>query len=97
MGDEKVSTVKKSKAQKVKAQKIIVTWDKKVKGLHTRSYPSGRKTYYVYYRDVDGIQKRPKLGDSKEMTLTQAREIASKVIEKAVAIKQIERQKLLGW
>ena len=66
----------------VKAKKTTVIWDSKVKGLHTRCYPTGRKCYFLYYRTADQMQRRPKLGDSEDITLTVARELALKLRQK---------------
>ena len=50
--------------------------DAKVTGLQLRVSPTGRKTFYLYFRTKSGKQKRPKLGDYGILTVEQARDTA---------------------
>lgn len=52
-----------------------VEHDSKVTGLHIR-HGKARSAYYLYYRTKAGKERRPKLGDTKLLTLTRAREMA---------------------
>ena len=54
------------------AQPGDVLRDVELKGLHLRAFP-GRKTFYLYFRTKEGVERRPKLGDYGVITLTQAR------------------------
>lgn len=56
-----------------------VEHDTKVTGLHIR-HGKARSAYYLYYRTKAGKERRPKLGDTKLLTLTRAREIALEML-----------------
>ena len=51
-------------------------WDTDVRGFHVRVMPSGRKTYTLYYRDLNGKQHKPRIGIHGDITIEEAREIA---------------------
>lgn len=55
-------------------------WDEKVSGLHLRHLPSGRKTFYLYYRTKQGRERRPKIGDLGTVGLQGARDIARSLL-----------------
>lgn len=61
-------------------------WDRgektSVKGLHLRVSRSGAKSFYLYYRTRAGQQRKPKLGMFGEITLSQARERARKLLDR---------------
>lgn len=63
-----------------------VVWDRgersSVKGLHLKVQPSGKKSFYFYYRARSGQERRPKIGTLGEITLAEAR-----VRAKALALK----------
>ncbi len=63
-----------------------VLWDKgssaSIKGLHLRVYENGRKSFLLYYRSLNGNQRRPKIGDFPETTLADARSRAKILIDK---------------
>lgn len=71
------------------AQPGTTTWDKdeqgSVKGLHLRVFASGAKSFYLYYKTKGGIERRPKLGDTAELTLSEARKRA-KILSNRVAL-----------
>jgi integrase len=48
-------------------------------GLHVRCFPN-RKSFYLYYRTRDGVERKPKLGDVGIITLAKARELAREVL-----------------
>lgn len=58
-----------------------VYWDTEIKGLHLRVFPT-KKAYYLYYKNLEGVQRRPKLGDANVLTLSQARKIAKEWLAK---------------
>lgn len=58
-------------------------WDTKCEGLHVRVLPSGSKSYYVFYRDQLGRQRRRSLGKTSVVPLDQARKKAREVIADA--------------
>ena len=58
--------------------------DPKIPGLHMRVFPRCR-TYYYRYRTHGGSERRPKLGAHPLISLTQARELANKLLVKVAA------------
>lgn len=54
--------------------------DDLVTGLEVRSFPNGRKAYYLYFRTKLGKARHPKIGDCKILTLAQARQIAKAML-----------------
>jgi len=59
-------------------------------GLHLRAF-AGRKVYYLFYRDKLGRQHRPKIGDTAELTLQEARQRASELLLRVGAGQTPER------
>lgn len=61
-------------------------WDKdekgSVRGLHLKTAPSGKKSFFLYYRSRSGIQRRPKLGDVTEISLAEARRRSKAILDK---------------
>jgi integrase len=53
-----------------------IIWDSEVPGLGLKVTPTGRKTFTLYYRTLDGTQRKPKVGEYGAVTLDQARSIA---------------------
>lgn len=60
-----------------------VIWDDDPKGLGLRVYPSGRKTFVVYYRDSGGADRLATIGDYGVFTLDQARDAARDMLRQA--------------
>ncbi len=52
------------------------TWDTEVKGFGVRVPASGRRTYILKYRTLDGRVRKPKIGVHGDLTVEQARTIA---------------------
>ena len=55
--------------------------DHEVSGLQLRCR-STKKTWHLYYRTRDGIERRPKLGEFPELALSRARELAKDMKER---------------
>ena len=53
-----------------------VFYDTKTTGLNLKVSSSGRKTFYLYFRNNNGDQRRPKIGRFGVITLEQARATA---------------------
>ncbi len=69
----------------VRAMKAGETlWDDVVDGLHVRC-TGPKRTFYLYYRTKDGVQRRPKLDHWGNITLTQARDAARDIRAKVAA------------
>lgn len=79
------TTLRPKNARRLSAQALVVAapgdilWDDMVPGLHAR-VGATRASYHVYYRTLDGRQRRPKLGDIRVLNLTQAREQARAIL-----------------
>jgi len=58
--------------------KDIILWDSEIKGFFCKITPSGKKSYFLYYRTQGRRQRRPKIGDHGVMTCEQARNIAQR-------------------
>lgn len=54
-----------------------VIWDTEIRGFGLYISPNGVKRYYLKYRTLDGISRKPKIGDHGSITVAQARKIAS--------------------
>lgn len=61
------------------AQPGDVLHDPIVKGLSLRAFPNS-KAFYLYFRTRDRRERRPKLGDWGQITLTQARAMAREML-----------------
>jgi len=55
-------------------------FDTEIKGLSLEVRASGGKTYYLRYRDPRGHQRQYRIGDTKSITLIQARKLATKLL-----------------
>lgn len=53
--------------------------DASLPGLHLRVTPT-RKSYFLYFRTKDGVERRPKLGEHGLITLAGARQIAKDML-----------------
>lgn len=67
-----------------KAQPGDVLRDDTVRGLHMRVFAGG-KAYYLYYRTMDGKERRPKLGAHPGLTLADARTAAKALLGEVAA------------
>ena len=57
-----------------------VRWDPALPGFGVRVYPSGRKSWMVYYRTADRKQRQMVIGSPDVLSLTEARKRAQKTI-----------------
>ena len=69
-------------------------FDKEVKGLLLRCYPSGTKTYQIYYRNKKNQQKRFTIAKHPAVTLTQARHIATLKLGEIYAGVDVQTEKI---
>lgn len=67
--------------QKLEAGQTL--WDrgsqKSVKGLHLRVFES-KAVFYLYYRTLSGLQRKPKIGEYPTLSLENAREVAKAML-----------------
>jgi len=60
--------------------KELLLWDSEVKGFGVRVFPTGRRTYFVQYRNQAARTRRQKIGQHGIITADQAREEAKKIL-----------------
>lgn len=58
----------------------LLLWDSEIKGFGIRVFPTGRRTYFVQYRNQFGSTRRKKIGVHGHITADQAREEAKKLL-----------------
>lgn len=58
--------------------KDFILWDSEISGFMCKVTPTGKKSYFLYYRTHDRRQRKPKIGDHGIMTCEQARSIAQR-------------------
>lgn len=56
--------------------KDVLLWDSELKGFLCKVTPTGKRSYFLFYRTKDGRQRKPKIGDHGAITCEQARVIA---------------------
>lgn len=57
-------------------EKDSFIWDTELKGFCCKITPTGKKSYFLFYRTADGRQRKPKIADHGAVTCEQARDIA---------------------
>jgi integrase len=62
------------------AQQEVFVWDSELKGFGLRVFPTGRRTYFVQYRNQFARTRRKKIGVHGILTAEQAREEAKKIL-----------------
>ena len=60
-------------------------WDSELKGFGLNVQPTGKKTYFAYYRTQSGQQRKPSIGRHGKVTAEEARQIAKRWIAGAIA------------
>lgn len=58
--------------------KDVILWDSEITGFFCKITPSGKRSYFLYYRTHDKRQRRPKIGDHGVVTCEEARNTAKK-------------------
>lgn len=61
-------------------EKEILVWDSELKGFGVRIFPTGRRTYFVQYRNQFGGTRRKKIGVHGIITAELARDEAKKLL-----------------
>lgn len=59
----------------------LIVWDTRVHGLFLKVTAKGKKGYGLYFR-YGNVQRRPKLGDVREISLEDARKLAGELLLK---------------
>ncbi len=73
------TTIKQIAYEKTK-NKADLRFDKELRGFGVRVYPSGRKAFFISYRNASGTKKRHNFGNFGEFTATQARKLAQDLL-----------------
>ncbi len=73
------TTIKNLRYQKT-GNKADLRFDDDLRGFGIRVYPSGRKAFFVSYRNASGTKKRHTIGNFGEFTATTARKLAGDVL-----------------
>ena len=71
-----VKITKRSVEAQLPGKKDIILWDTELKGFGCKVTPKGRRSYFLYYRNGSGRQRRPAIGTHGKITAEQARKIA---------------------
>lgn len=58
----------------------LIVWDSEIRGFGLRVYPSGRRTYFVQYRNEFHQTRRKKIGVHGHIATEQAREMAKSLL-----------------
>lgn len=58
----------------------LLLWDSELRGFGVRVFPTGRRTYFVQYRNQFSSTRRKKIGVHGVVTAEQAREEAKKLL-----------------
>ncbi len=66
------------------AQREYTLWDSDVRGFGCKVTPRGKKVYVVFYRTLEGAQRRPTLGVHGTLTCEQARDAARQILVSAI-------------
>lgn len=75
--DNKLKLTKKSvETAESDPNKRLSLWDTEIRGFNVRIYPTGRKVYYLQYRNTYNMTKKLKIGAHGSITAEQAREQA---------------------
>jgi hypothetical protein len=59
-------------------------WDSELRGFGLYVHPTGKKTYFAYYRTQSGQQRRPSIGLHGKVTAEEARQIAKRWLAGAI-------------
>ncbi|MGV8832560.1 MAG: tyrosine-type recombinase/integrase [Devosia sp.] len=68
-------------------------WDSEVPGFGLKVTPSGKRTYFAYYRTPSGQQRKPKIGEHGVLTVDDARQIARQWLAMANAGHDVSQER----
>lgn len=57
-----------------------IFWDAELKGLGLKVTPKGKRTFFLFYRTLDHVQRKPRIGDYPAMRPEQARKMAQAML-----------------
>ncbi len=80
MSSEKKLTKRFVESISTQGKEEVLLWDTELKGFGVRVFATGRKTYFVQYRNEGGDTRRKKIGVHGSITAEQAREEAKKLL-----------------
>lgn len=64
----------------VPAGKDQIFWDSEIKGLGLKVTPTGKRTFFLFYRTLGHTQRKPRIGDFPAMRPEQARRLAQEML-----------------
>src|SRR5258707_12725878 len=73
-------------------EKQFTIWCSELKGFGAFVQPSGSRTYFVDYRNRDGVRKRMTIGRHGTITAEQARKLAIATLGEAVESEDTDRE-----
>lgn len=62
------------------SSKDTILWDTELKGFGLKVTPRGRRTFFLFYRNSDHVQRKPRIGNFPELRPEQARDIARQML-----------------
>ena len=71
-----ISAIKNAEPPSAHEKTGYILWDTEVKGLGCRISPGGKKTFVLFYRTLDGTQRKPRIGTFGSILPEGARETA---------------------
>lgn len=73
--------------------KAFEVYDTELTGFFIRVQPSGYKSYYLFYRTLDGRKRLYRIGPANRLTVAQARDLAQHYAARTVIGEDIQRTK----
>lgn len=83
MGNRKTKLTKREVEAARPGSDDYILWDTDLKGFGCKVTPLGRKSYFVFYRNKAGEQRRPSIGVHGVLTAEQARDKATEILREA--------------
>ena len=84
--EKKVKLTKRIvEASQANPDKRLAIWDNEIQGFNLRIYPTGRKVYYLQYRNQHKVTRKINIGLHGNITTEKARDIAQKLALKVSA------------
>jgi integrase len=76
----KVRLTKKVVEAIAPGERDVIVWDEDLQGFGVKVTPSGRRTYFCYFRTLAGQERRPSIGLHGTLTCDEARGIAKDML-----------------
>lgn len=76
----KIRLTKKSVEAIIPGEKDVIVWDEDLPGFGMKVTPSGKRSYFCYFRTLGGQERRPSIGQHGVLTCDEARNIAKDML-----------------